>query len=96
MKFREMLNESMLDTVKKDAEKLIKELPSDFEYEVSVNGITIKSGKSNRASIAYKHFKDGDKIQQAIELAYEREEMEPKKQVVKKLGNIDWEKHYDF
>jgi hypothetical protein len=95
-KFSEFVQESLLDKVKKELTPMIKELPEDFEYEIDINGITIKNAKGQiRGKIDSNTIKK-NKVQEVIKKAYDLEKMKAPEQTVMDLGKIDWAKHYDI
>jgi hypothetical protein len=96
MKFSVYLKESQLEKVEKESGKVLKTLPADFEYVVDINGISIRKGKSILSRIDYKIFKDEDKIAVMLKQAFDRAKMKPKNPEVISLGNINWEKDFDF
>lgn len=80
MGFKQFFNESLLQQVTDKFKGMIKEIPEEFSYEVSINGLTVKSGIHNVTYIPKKDADDLELLQKGIaqyrELASQKKKVE--------------------
>jgi hypothetical protein len=89
-------SESMLDRVKKEFEPYLKEIPSKFNYEVTINGVNVTSKKGTfLGNIGLMRLRKKGEWKKFLREIEKVSKMKPKKQGVMNLGDLDWDKHGD-
>jgi len=85
MKFRTYLNESNLNKVKDYFEPLLKDIPKEFDTQLTINGLKIFSGKRLVGGVSmYDLQKKKVKLEDVIKNAKVKAKAKPKKEEISK------------